>query len=258
MTYETILTRIDDTNVAYITLNRPEVLNALNGKVMEEVCEAAMALDQNDDVSVIVILGSEKAFAAGADIKEMASLSFTDAYAQDLFGGWDALARVRKPLVAAVSGYALGGGCELAMMCDLIIASETAKFGQPEIKLGIIPGMGGTQRMTRAIGKARAMDLMLTGRMISAQEAEAYGLVARVVPAARFDEEIEGFATEVAGKSQISTRMVKESINAAFETSLADGLRFERRASQSAFATDDQKEGMSAFVEKRQPKFSNR
>lgn len=258
MAYETILTQSNDDNVGYITLNRPEALNALNAQVMREVCEAALAMDSDDNISVIVIRGSKKAFAAGADIKEMATLTFAEAYSRDLFGGWDALSRVRKPLVAAVSGYALGGGCELAMMCDLIIASETAKFGQPEIKLGIIPGMGGTQRMTRAIGKAKAMDMMLTGRMISAAEAEAYGLVARVVPAEGFEDEIETFAAEVAGKSQVSTRMVKEAINAAFETSLMDGLRFERRASQSAFATDDQKEGMAAFIEKRSPKFSHR
>jgi enoyl-CoA hydratase len=256
--YETIITQRNEDNVGYITLNRPEALNALNAKMMEEMCKAALSMDVDDNVSVIVILGSKKAFAAGADIKEMASLSFADAYSQDLFGGWDALSRVRKPLVAAVSGFALGGGCELAMMCDLIIASETAKFGQPEIKLGIIPGMGGTQRMTRAIGKAKAMDMMLTGRMISAVEAEAHGLVARVVPAERFGAEVEEFAAEVAGKSQISARMVKEAINAAFETPLADGLRFERRASQSAFATGDQKEGMAAFIEKRLPKFSHR
>lgn len=255
MNYETIKTRVDTNNVGYINLDRPKALNALNHKVMEEVCEAARSMDADASVSVIVILGSEKAFAAGADIKEMAGLSFSNAYDLDLFGGWDMLEKIRKPLVAAVSGYALGGGCELAMMCDVIVASETAKFGQPEINLGILPGMGATQRMTRAIGKSKAMDLMLTGRMISAEEAEAYGLVARIFPAETFLTEVEKFVLEIAGKSQISTRMVKESINIAFQTHLAAGLRFERRTAQSAFSTYDQKEGMAAFVEKRDPKF---
>lgn len=258
MNYETIITRIDDNNIGYIRLNRPEALNALNRTVMNEVCDAARVMDDDDDVSIILILGSEKTFAAGADIKEMATLSFADAYTINLFSGWDALANIRKPLVAAVSGYALGGGCELAMMCDLILASETAKFGQPEINLGIMPGMGGTQRMTRAIGKAKAMDLMLTGRMISATEAESYGLVARVFSADTFESEVEKFALEVAGKSQIATRMIKESINVAFQSPLSEGLRFELRSSQSVFSTDDQKEGMAAFIEKRKAKFSNR
>lgn len=257
MNYETILTRIDDNNVGFIRLNRPEALNALNRKVMDEVCDAARMMDDDDDVSVIIILGSEKAFAAGADIKEMAALSFAGAYTSNLFSGWDVLARIRKPLVAAVSGYALGGGCELAMMCDLIIASETAKFGQPEINLGIMPGMGGTQRMTRAIGKAKAMDLMLTGRMITAGEADSYGLVARVFPPETFESEVEKFALEVAGKSQIATRLIKESINVAFQGPLTEGLRFELRSAQSAFSTNDQKEGMAAFIEKRKPKFAN-
>lgn len=257
MKYETIITKIDDNNVGHIELNRPEALNALNRTMMTEVCEAAQTMDSDDNVSVILIHGSKKAFAAGADIKEMATLSFTEAYTRDLFTGWDALANIRKPLIAAVSGYALGGGCELAMMCDLIIASETAQFGQPEINLGIMPGMGGTQRMARAVGKAKAMDLMLTGRLISASEAESYGLVARVFSAATFETEVEKFALEVAGKSQIATRMVKESINIAFDSPLSEGLRFERRSAQSMFATNDQKEGMAAFIEKRKPKFSN-
>lgn len=257
MEYSTIIARIDENNAGHIILNRPDKLNALNTKMMQEVCKAAREMDDDKNVSIIVISGSKKAFAAGADISEMATMSFSEAYTQDLFTGWDDLTRIRKPLIAAVSGYALGGGCELAMMCDLIIASETAKFGQPEINLGIIPGIGGTQRLTRAIGKAKAMDLILTGRMISAHEAESYGLVARVVPADRFDDEVAEFVLEVAKKSQMATRLAKESVNVAFQGSLSDGLQFERRAVQASFATNDQKEGMSAFIEKRKPSFSH-
>lgn len=257
MEYSTIIARIDENNAGHIILNRPDKLNALNMEMMREVCAAAREMDDDNNVSVIVISGSRKAFAAGADIVEMASMSYSDAFTQDLFTGWDALTRIRKPLLAAVSGYALGGGCELAMMCDLIIASETAKFGQPEIGLGIIPGIGGTQRLTRAIGKAKAMDLILTGRMISAQEAEACGLVARVVSEEHFDAEIEAFVLDVAMKSQIATRIAKESVNVAFQGSLSDGLQFERRAVQATFATNDQKEGMAAFMEKRKPVFSH-
>ncbi|WP_152345695.1 enoyl-CoA hydratase-related protein [Brevibacterium sp. CFH 10365] len=256
MKYSTITTDVRD-SAGHIILNRPKALNALNLEMMDEVCRAAHEMDVDEDVSVILIRGSEKAFAAGADIKEMAELSFADANRIDLFTGWDSLTRVRTPIVAAVSGYALGGGCELAMMCDVIIATDTAKFGQPEINLGIIPGIGGTQRLTRAIGKAQAMDMILTGRMLSAEEAKEYGLVARVVSAEDFDSEIESFASAIASKSQIACRLAKEAVNAAFESNLREGLHLERRLVHSTFATDDQKEGMAAFVKKREPSFAN-
>lgn len=257
MEYESITTDIRD-SAGHIILNRPKALNALNSKMMNEVCQAAHEMDADEDISVIILRGSEKAFAAGADIKEMADLSFAEANRLDLFTGWDSLTRVRTPIVAAVSGYALGGGCELAMMCDLIIATDTAKFGQPEINLGIIPGIGGTQRLTRAIGKAQAMDMILTGRLLSADEAKEYGLVSRVVSVEDFDDEVENFATAVASKSQIACRLAKEAVNAAFESSLSEGLHLERRLVHSTFATNDQKEGMSAFVEKREPNFAHR
>jgi len=226
--------------------------------VMREVTEAAAALDQDVGVGCIVITGSEKAFAAGADIKEMQPKSYMDMFMGDFFAGWDALTRVRKPIIAAVSGFALGGGCELAMMCDMIIASDTAKFGQPEVKLGVMPGIGGSQRLIRAIGKAKAMEMCLTGRMMDAQEADQAGLVARIVPAADLLTVTMEIATTIAGMSLPAVMMIKESLNRAYETTLSEGIRFERRVFHSMFATEDQKEGMAAFVEKRGPDFSNK
>ncbi|MFI6307593.1 enoyl-CoA hydratase [Amycolatopsis thailandensis] len=253
--YETITVERAGDRVALITLNRPKALNALNLRVMREVTEAAAGLGEDPEVGAIVLTGSAKAFAAGADIKEMQPQSFSDVYAADWFAGWDALSRVRVPLIAAVSGYALGGGCELAMMCDVLIAAENAKFGQPEITLGVIPGMGGSQRLTRAIGKAKAMDLCLTGRMIDAAEAERSGLVSRVVPTESLLDEALAVAGKIASMSRPAAMMVKEAVNQAFESGLADGLRFERRLFHGTFATQDQKEGMAAFTEKREPKF---
>jgi enoyl-CoA hydratase len=257
MTYETILVERDD-RVATITLNRPKALNALNSQVMAEVTVAAAELDDDPGIGAIILTGNEKAFAAGADIKEMASLSFADVYAADFFAAWGGFAATRTPTIAAVAGYALGGGCELAMMCDLLIAADTAKFGQPEIKLGVLPGMGGSQRLTRAIGKAKAMDLILTGRTIGAQEAERAGLVSRVVPADHLRTEAKAVATTIAGMSRNAARMAKEAVNRAFESTLAEGLLHERRLFHSAFATEDQKEGMAAFSEKRPPNFTHR
>jgi enoyl-CoA hydratase len=244
--------------VAIITLNRPKALNALNSTVMAELTKALAEYDRDEHVAVVVLTGSEKAFAAGADIKEMQSLDFVDAYLGDFISGWDAIAAFRKPLIAAVSGFALGGGCELAMICDFIIAADTAKFGQPEITLGIIPGIGGSQRLTRAVGKAKAMDMILTGRMMDSAEAERAGLVSRVVEAGKLMDEALSAAEKIAGFSRPSVLMAKEAVNRSFEANLAEGLRFERRSFQSLFATVDQKEGMAAFVEKRKPAFSNR
>ncbi|TDT32841.1 enoyl-CoA hydratase [Naumannella halotolerans] len=244
--------------VGWITLNRPRALNALNTELMNDVVGAVAAYDADPGIGVIVITGSEKAFAAGADIKEMQPKTFSEVYTEDFFADWDRLSAARKPIIAAVSGYALGGGCELAMMCDLIIASETAKFGQPEINLGVIPGIGGSQRLTRAVGKAKAMDLILTGRTIGAEEAERSGLVARVVPADRFLDVVGEVADTIASKSLPSVMMAKEVVNRAFETGLAEGVKFERRSFGSLFATEDQTEGMAAFVEKRQPEFRHR
>ncbi|MBA4505404.1 enoyl-CoA hydratase [Corynebacterium sanguinis] len=243
--------------VGLITLNRPEALNAVNAATMEEVVAAVRDFDANDEIGAIVLTGSEKAFAAGADIKEMSSRGATDMYTSDWFAGWDELTRARTPLIAAVSGYALGGGCELAMMCDFIIASDTAKFGQPEVNLGVTPGMGGSQRLTRAVGKAKAMEMCLTGRMMDAHEAERAGLVARVVDAADLLDSALETAETIAAKSLVATTMIKEQINAVGETSLSQGLLFERRTFHSIFASNDQKEGMAAFVEKREAKFSN-
>ena len=257
MSYETIL--VDrDRRVGTITLNRPQALNALNSQVMAEVTTAAAELDNDPDIGAIIITGSEKAFAAGADIKEMSSLSFADVFAADFFAPWAKLAAVRTPTIGAVAGYALGGGCELAMMCDLLIAADTAKFGQPEIKLGVLPGMGGSQRLTRAIGKAKAMDLILTGRTIDAAEADRSGLVSRVVPADKLLDEAKAVAATIAGMSLSASRMAKEAVNRAFESTLAEGLLYERRLFHSAFATDDQTEGMNAFTEKRPPNFTHR
>jgi enoyl-CoA hydratase len=257
MTYETILVDRDG-RVATITLNRPKALNALNSQVMAEVTTAAAELDADPAVGAIIVTGSEKAFAAGADIKEMASLSFADVYSSDFFAGWGKFAATRTPTIAAVAGYALGGGCELAMMCDILIAADSAKFGQPEIKLGVLPGMGGSQRLTRAIGKAKAMDLILTGRNMGAEEAERAGLVSRVVPAESLLEEAKSVADTIAGMSLSASRMAKEAVNRAFETTLSEGLLYERRLFHSAFATDDQTEGMNAFTEKRSPNFTHR
>ncbi len=257
MAYETLLTEIRG-KAGLVTLNRPQALNALNSTLMEELKQALAAFNADGQIGAIVITGSPKAFAAGADIKEMQPLGFVDAYLGDFFSGWDEVAACRKPLIAAVSGYALGGGCELALMCDFIIASDTAKFGQPEITLGVIPGMGGSQRLTRAVGKAKAMDLCLTGRMMDAAEAERAGLVSRVVPGETLLEEALAAADRIAGFSLPAVMMAREAVDRAFETTLCEGLRFERRLFHSLFATEDQKEGMSAFVEKRKPVFRNR
>jgi len=244
--------------VGLITLNRPEALNALNLALMTDVVAAASELDADSGIGAIVLTGSARAFAAGADIKEMSSQTYMDMYLADWFSGWDRLAAVRTPLVAAVSGHALGGGCELALMCDFIIAADTAKFGQPEIKLGVIPGIGGSQRLTRAVGKAKAMELILTGRTIDANEAERAGLVARVVAADDLLADALTTATTIAGMSLPVAMLAKEAVNAAFETTLDAGIRFERRVFHSVFALDDQKEGMRAFIEKRPPSFTNR
>ena len=243
--------------VGLITLDRPKALNALNSTLMHEVVRAATDLDADPTIGAIVITGSEKAFAAGADIKEMQPLGYPQVYTEDLFGRWDDLTRLRTPIIAAVSGYALGGGCELAMMCDFILASDTAVFGQPEIKLGVIPGIGGSQRLTRAVGKAKAMELILTGRNMKAQEAEQAGLVARVVPVAELLEDALATAATIASYSSPIAAMAKEVVNGAFETTLAEGLRLERRVFHATFATHDQKEGMAAFVEKRSPDFTH-
>jgi len=257
MTYATIIVETRG-NVGLIRLNRPQALNALNSALIAELSQAVDALEANDDIRCLVITGSEKAFAAGADIKEMVDKTFNEAFAGDFFAGWHRLAEARKPTIAAVAGFALGGGCELAMQCDLIIAGDNAKFGQPEIKLGVIPGIGGTQRLTRAVGKAKAMDLVLTGRMMDAAEAERAGLVARVVPAASLLEEALKLAETIASMSLPSLMAAKEAVNAAFATSLAEGVRLERRLFHSLFATADQKEGMAAFIAKRPAKFENK
>ena len=257
MSYETILVSRAD-RVGTITLNRPEALNALNSQVMAEVTSAAAEFDADAGIGAIIITGSAKAFAAGADIKEMAALSFSDVFGSDFFAAWGKLAAVRTPLIAAVAGHALGGGCELAMMCDVLIAADTAKFGQPEIKLGVLPGMGGSQRLTRAVGKAKAMDMILTGRTIDAAEADRIGLVSRVVPADDLLAQANAVATTISQMSRSATRMAKEAVNRAFESSLTEGLLYERRLFHSAFATDDQTEGMAAFTEKRAAHFTHR
>ena len=257
MDYETLIVEKRD-NVGVITLNRPQALNALNAALLKELRHILASFATDDSIGAIVITGSQKAFAAGADIKEMQSLDFVDAYLGDFLGGWDDVAASRKPVIAAVSGFALGGGCELAMMCDFIIASDSAKFGQPEITLGIIPGMGGSQRLTRAVGKAKAMDMVLTGRKMDAQEAERAGLVSRIVSQERLMDEAVEAAGVIASLSRASVLMAKESVNRSFEGTLSEGLRFERRLFQSLFATQDQKEGMAAFAEKRKPVFRNR
>jgi enoyl-CoA hydratase len=256
MSYETILVESHG-RVGLITLNRPQALNALNSQLMLELIGAAEAFDRSPDTGCIVITGSAKAFAAGADIKEMQSKTYIDAYLSDWFSAWDRLTALRTPIIAAVAGFALGGGCELAMMCDFILAADTAKFGQPEIKLGVMPGMGGSQRLTRAIGKAKAMEMCLTGRMMGAEEAERSGLVARIVPAAELVEDALKTATTIAGMSKPIAMMTKETVSRAFESSLREGIIFERRLFHSMFATADQKEGMTAFVEKRAANFTH-
>jgi enoyl-CoA hydratase len=257
MTYQNILVETKN-RVGMIRLNRPQALNALNRALITELGQAISAYEAAENIGCMLITGNEKAFAAGADIKEMADKSFIEAYLGNFAADWDRAARARKPIVAAVAGFALGGGCELAMQCDLIIAADNAKFGQPEIKLGVIPGIGGTQRLTRAVGKAKAMDLTLTGRMMDAAEAERSGLVARVVPAASLMDEAMKVAETIAGMSLPSVLAAKEAVNRAFESSLAEGVTFERRIFHSLFATEDQKEGMKAFVEKRPPNWKNR
>jgi enoyl-CoA hydratase len=257
MSYEAIIVETHG-RVGLIRLNRPQALNALNPAIRTELLAAAEAFDGDPLIGCIVITGSDKAFAAGADIKEMADQSYIDVFLSDYAAAYERLARVRKPIVAAVAGFALGGGCEVAMMCDVIIAADTAKFGQPEIKLGVIPGMGGTQRLTHAIGKAKAMDLVLTGRMMDAAEAERSGLVSRVVPAANLMEEAMKVAETIASMSLPAVLSAKDAINRSFEAPLAEGLRFERRVFHALFATEDQKEGMAAFVAKRPAKFKNK
>jgi enoyl-CoA hydratase len=257
MAYENVL--VDRKGrVGLITLNRPKALNALNAALVGELNAALDSFEADSGIGAMIITGSERAFAAGADIKEMQTKSFVDAYVGDFIGAWDRVTRCRKPVIAAVAGYALGGGCELAMMCDIVLAADSAKFGQPEITLGVIPGAGGTQRLTRAVGKAKAMEMILSGRNMDAEEAERAGLVSRVVPAANLMEEALKLAERIAHFSQPIVALAKASVNRAFETTLAEGIRYERAVFYSAFATDDQKEGMAAFVEKRVPKFGHK
>ncbi|MDO9113820.1 MAG: enoyl-CoA hydratase [Polaromonas sp.] len=258
MTYELIQTRTEG-RVAIVTLNRPKQLNALNDQLMDELGAALKAFDADDNIGCMILTGSEKAFAAGADIGAMASYSFADVYKGDyITRNWEQIRSIRKPVIAAVSGFALGGGCELAMMCDFIIAADNARFGQPEIKLGIIPGSGGTQRLPRAVGKAKAMDLVLTGRMMDVVEAERSGLVSRVVPLDKLMEEALGAALQICDYGQIAVMAAKEAVNRAYEGTLADGIMFERRLFHATFATEDQKEGMDAFVNKRKPVFKHK
>jgi enoyl-CoA hydratase len=258
MSYENIEVRTEAGKVGIVTLNRPKALNALNDALMTELGDALKAFDADPAIGCIIVTGSERAFAAGADIGAMASYSFVDVYKGDyITRNWETIRSVRKPVIAAVSGFALGGGCELAMMCDFIIAADNAKFGQPEIKLGVIPGAGGTQRLPRAVGKAKAMDMALTGRMMDAVEAERSGLVSRVVPYDKLMDEALGAALVIADFSQVAVMAAKESVNRAFESGLADGVMFERRLFHALFATTDQKEGMDAFVNKRKPAFKH-
>ena len=258
MAYETIEVRIEADKVGVITLNRPKQLNALNDQLMNELGAALKAFDADDNIGCMIITGSEKAFAAGADISVMAKYSFADAYKGDFITrNWETIRSIRKPVIAAVGGFALGGGCELAMMCDFIIAADNAKFGQPEIKLGVIPGAGGTQRLPRAVGKSKAMDMCLTARMMDATEAERSGLVSRVVPLDKLMEETLAAAITISGFSQITVMAAKESVNRAFEGTLADGVMFERRLFHGLFATQDQKEGMDAFLNKRPAQFTH-
>ncbi|WP_426159508.1 enoyl-CoA hydratase [Pseudomonas sp. TSRC2-2] len=257
MTYETILLETRD-RVGLITLNRPQALNALNAQLVSEVNHALDTLEADAHIGCIVLTGSKKAFAAGADIKEMAELTYPQIYMDDLFSDSDRVANRRKPIIAAVNGFALGGGCELALMCDFILAGDNAKFGQPEINLGVLPGMGGTQRLTRAVGKAKAMEMCLSGRMIDAVEAERCGIVARIVPSDELLDDALKVAAVIAGKSLPIAMMIKESVNRAFEVNLTEGVRFERRVFHAAFATQDQKEGMAAFIDKREAVFQGK
>ncbi len=257
MAYENII--VDRRGrVGLITLNRPKALNALNGALIGELNDVLDSFEAEEQIGAVVITGNEKAFAAGADINEMRALNFADAYGTDFIANWHRITACRKPIIAAVAGYALGGGCELSMMCDIIIAADTAKFGQPEIKLGVIPGAGGTQRLTRAIGKSKAMEMILTGRMMGAEEAERSGLVSRVVPAADLVDEAVAIADQIAHFSAPIVALAKASVNRAFETTLEEGVLYERAVFYSTFATEDQKEGMDAFIEKREPSFTNR
>lgn len=259
MKYETIEVKTEADKVGVITLNRPKQLNALNDQLMDELGAALIAFDADEKIACIILTGSEKAFAAGADIGLMSKHSFADVYKGDyITRNWEAIRKVRKPVIAAVSGFALGGGCELAMMCDFIIAADNARFGQPEIKLGIMPGAGGTQRLPRFVGKSKAMDMVLTGRMMNAAEAESSGLVSRVVPYDKLMEEALGAALVISEYSQIAVMAAKESVNRAYESTLSEGVLFERRIFHSLFATEDQKEGMDAFVSKRKPVFKNK
>ncbi|NOD94893.1 enoyl-CoA hydratase [Ruegeria sp. HKCCD4884] len=258
MAFETIIVEIED-HVALIKLDRPDAMNALNSQLVRELCDALEEADRNDKVRCIVLTGSDKAFAAGADIKEMSEMSFVDVLSADLFASVnDRVSAIRKPIIAAVAGYALGGGCEVAMMCDFIIAADTAKFGQPEINLGVVAGIGGTQRLTRFVGKSKAMDMNLTGRFMDAEEAERAGLVSRVVPAKKLIEEAMGAAQKIAEKSLLTAGAVKEAVNRSYELPLSEGLLFERRVFHSMFATEDQKEGMAAFLEKRAAQFRDK
>ncbi len=258
MAFKTIVVEVEE-HVALIRLNRPDAMNALNGTLLSELAQALGEADRNDKVRCIVVTGSEKAFAAGADIKEMSEKSFVDAFGRDLFGPEvDAILRVRKPIIAAVAGYALGGGCELAMMCDFIIAADTAKFGQPEINLGVIAGIGGTQRLTHLVGKSKSMEMHLTGRFMNAEEAERAGLVSRVVPAKKLMDEAMATAAKISEKSLLTTMAVKEAVNRAYEIPLREGLLFERRLFHALFATSDQAEGMSAFLDKREAQFRDK
>jgi enoyl-CoA hydratase len=258
MAYETIIVEIAD-GVALITLNRPDALNALNSQLLGELATAVEKVDASDKVRCIVLTGSDKAFAAGADIKEMADKTFVEMYRENFFGAeTDRFIKTRKPIIAAVSGYVLGGGCELAMMCDFIIASDTAKFGQPEINLGVMAGLGGTQRLTRFVGKSKSMDMHLTGRFMNAEEAERSGLVSRVVPVKKLKDEAMGAAHKIAEKSLLATTAVKDAVNRAYETTMAEGINYERRLFQSLFATEDQTEGMASYIEKREPQFRDK
>ncbi len=257
MKFETIVMEINE-NIMIVTINRPKTLNALNSKIAEETIYALQEADKNDKIGCMIITGSEKAFAAGADIKEMREHSFAEMYQLNWFAEWDQISQIRKPIIAAVSGYALGGGCEIALMCDIIIASNTAVFGQPEISLGIMPGIGGSQRLTRIIGKSKAMEMCLTGRLMDAEEAEKAGLVARIVSNEILMEEAKNTAKKIASFSKPAVQMLKESINRSYETSLSEGIRFERRLFHAMFSTTDQKEGMLAFVEKREANFTDK
>lgn len=257
MTY-THLLLTKEAGYAIVQFNRPEVLNALNMKLMEELVDALETLDKDDDIRCIIITGNEKAFAAGADIKEMANATAVEMLVRDQFARWDRIRKIKKPLIAAVSGFALGGGCELAMTCDIIIASETAKFGQPEINIGVMPGAGGTQRLTRAVGKAKAMEIVLTGKMLSAQEALQWRLINKVVPVEYYLQEAKDLAKEIASKPPVAVRLAKEAVLKAFDTTIESGLEFERKNFYLLFSSEDQKEGMKAFVEKRKPEWKGK